>query len=515
MNKKSKTKAKRPRSVRKKRAVWYVVVGIIFVLAVTLYVLCHWFLETFHVGLNELFYTLASPLKGVGIGIATQLLRECLPPILICAGIYVLLVLIDSLRWATLRITGSIWGRSVTLDIRKAFRRIVAILLLAALPLSLYYIDTSVGLVDYLKERSNATRIYEDYYVDPLSVDISAEGETQNLLYIYLESMETTYASVSDGGYQEINFIPNLTALAQEHISFSNTALLGGLHSAKGSGWTMGALLASTSGVPFAFPVHGNAMGEREFFASGLTTLGDILDQRGYTQEFLCGSDSDYAGRRTYFEQHGNYEMFDLYTAREQGYISENYSVWWGYEDEYLFEIAKDELLRLADGDSPFNLTMLTADPHHEGGYVCSLCEDTYEEQLQNVLICADSQLAAFIEWLQQQDFYENTTVVITGDHPRMDTILVDGVSYYDRTIYNCFLNAAAAVEGETTNRECSTLDLFPTVLAAMGFQIEGNRLGLGTNLFSAEQTLPELLGYENVNAELGRYSSYYLKNFS
>ena len=28
-------------------------------------------------------------------------------------------------------------------------------------------------------------------------------------------------------------------------------------------------------------------------------------------------------------------------------------------------------------------------------------------------------------------------------------------------------------------------MDLFPSILAAMGYEIEGNRLGLGTNLFS------------------------------
>lgn len=44
------------------------------------------------------------------------------------------------------------------------------------------------------------------------------------------------------------------------------------------------------------------------------------------------------------FQQHGKYEIFDLYTAREEGYIEEEYYTWWG-EDRYLFETAKDELI--------------------------------------------------------------------------------------------------------------------------------------------------------------------------
>jgi phosphoglycerol transferase len=45
-------------------------------------------------------------------------------------------------------------------------------------------------------------------------------GEKKNLVYIYLESMETTYASTDVGGFQDVNFIPNLTNLAFQNISF-------------------------------------------------------------------------------------------------------------------------------------------------------------------------------------------------------------------------------------------------------------------------------------------------------
>ena len=80
--------------------------------------------------------------------------------------------------------------------------------------------------------------------------------------------------------------------------------------------------------------------------------------------------------------------------------------------------------------------------------------------------------------------------------------------------MYNCFINTAAQPEAALTNREFSSMDMFPTILAAMGYQIEGERLGLGTNLFSAEQTLSELLGYESYNQELFKNSRYFEKKF-
>ena len=58
-------------------------------------------------------------------------------------------------------------------------------------------------------------------------------------------------------------------------------------------------------------------------------------------------------------------------------------------------------------------------------------------------------------------------------------------------------------------------MDMFPTTLAAMGFKIKGDRLGLGTNAFSKEKTLAEKMGYDDFNAELEKYSQYYIDKFS
>ena len=55
---------------------------------------------------------------------------------------------------------------------------------------------------------------------------------------------------------------------------------------------------------------------------------------------------------------------------------------------------------------------------------------------------------------------------------------------------------------------------MFPTALAAIGCQIDGNRLGLGTNLFSSLETLAEKYGLEDLNKELAKHSDYYNKNF-
>ena len=51
---------------------------------------------------------------------------------------------------------------------------------------------------------------------------------------------------------------------------------------------------------------------------------------------------------------------------------------------------------------------------------------------------------------------------------------------------------------------------MFPTTLAAMGVEIPGDRLGLGTNLFSAKLTLTETFGYEKLDEEIQKNSDFY-----
>ena len=114
---------------------------------------------------------------------------------------------------------------------------------------------------------------------------------------------------------------------------------------------------------------------------------------------------------------------------------------------------------------------------------------------------------------MQEQDFYENTTIVICGDHLTMDPDYLENIDEdYERGVYNCIINPAPGVVAEKgeTDRAFGTFDMFPTTLAAMGVTIPGNRLALGTNLFSSEDTLTETLGYDFLNKEMQKNSEFY-----
>jgi phosphoglycerol transferase len=227
----------------------------------------------------------------------------------------------------------------------------------------------------------------------------------------------------------------------------------------------------------------------------------------------FIGSDAVFGGRKDYFKSHGDYKIWDYNTAIEKEKIPKDYHVWWGFEDKKLYEFAKEELIDLANQDKPFNFTMLTVDTHHVGGYVCDLCENEYEDQYANVIACADRQVYEFVRWIQSQDFYENTTIIISGDHDSMDPNFFDNIpNDYVRSVFNVIINSPIQPV-QMKNRLFTVFDMYPTTLASLGYKIEGEKLALGTNLFSSEKTLLDIVGKNEIYPELENNSLYYNKH--
>ena len=369
----------------------------------------------------------------------------------------------------------------------------------------------------YLQYIDEDTTLYDDYYVDGRDIQLTFPEKKRNLVYIYLESMEMTYANRESGGAMMENYISELADIALENECFGDGEQLNGAYTLPGATFTMGALVAQTSGVTINENIVSNdtlnAKWESENnYLPGIWAIGDILNEQGYNQEFMIGSDGKFAGRSSYFSGHGNYDIFDYYTAIDKNYIDKDYYEWWGFEDKKLFKYAKNEIQKLSKEDAPFNFTMLTVDTHFTGGYVCDLCEQEYNDQYSNVIACSSAQVAEFLDWLSEQDFYEDTTVVISGDHLTMDSdyISKQGADLFDRRTYVAIVNGNAVNTQSNIQRKYTTVDLFPTTLAAMGVKIEGNRLGLGVNLYSGEKTLYERYGKDYLEVELLKDSKLY-----
>ncbi len=454
-----------------------------------------WYVDVYgSIGFRAILFTLLSPMQGTASGIITDWLLKGLLPTVICTAALCVFLFVDKIK------------------IKKILKNVVCIIICICL---WGYGIAVTGIPPYAIGAVSNTDIYDEHYVSPSEIKITFPKEKQNLIYIFLESMETTYLSESEGGGLKENVIPELYSLAKENTNFSHNDGVGGWQFVTNTSWTSAAMVSQTSGVPLTLPLTNNVPKGDSNFLPNITTINDILHKNGYNQTVMFGSIASYGSRGSYFSQHGVDQIVDYSTAKQEGVIPEDYLVWWGFEDQKLFDYAKTEITDLSQKDEPFCFTMLTADTHHISGYECTSCGDEYDSQYKNVLACSSKQVSEFVEWIKAQPFYENTTVVIIGDHHSMDAKffsdhMTDG---YTRRVYNCFINPKVSAENPK-NRTFTPMDVFPTTLAAIGCEIEGDRLGLGTNLFSDKKTLAEEITLKKLNNELNKNSDYYNKNF-
>ncbi|MFR3413569.1 MAG: LTA synthase family protein [Coprococcus sp.] len=455
--------------------------------------------------IDEIIFHLKVPLDGTNSDVVLDGINACVP--LAVLVLFLSIFLIIGLR-------------------NKHGKCMIALFLVAVIACgsagrAAYEVYDELDVKEYLVSQKKESHFIEQNYVDPRTTKITFPDKKRNLIYIYLESMESTFASKGDGGGLDFNCIPELTTLAEENTNFSDSDKLGGGYPAYGGTWTMAGIFSQTSGIPIKNSEQTDdvnaTLAEQYSFSSQARNLEDILADEGYNQCFMIGSDATFGGRRAYFESHGKgkTEICDYNTAKENGQIPEDYYVWWGYEDQKLFANAQEKLTELSSKDEPFNFTMLTVDTHFEDGYVCEQCQNEFgDNQYANVMACSSRQVDAFVKWIQQQPFYENTTIVISGDHLTMDSDFCNDVSEdYERSVYNVFINLPEGLDTsfeKTHNREFATLDMFPTTLAAMGVTIEGDRLALGVNMFSDEQTLTEQYGRKGLDKELMKKSKFY-----
>lgn len=385
---------------------------------------------------------------------------------------------------------------------------------LTAFVVSLLICGATVHVFPFVKAEFKESDFIQSHYVKPEENILHFPEKKRNLIYIFLESMESTFTDPSAGEMITGCYIPELAALAEKNTNFSHNEGIGGALSYPGTTWTAAAMVTQTAGVPVKVSLQADTYGAGDVFLPGVVSIGQILEEQGYNQVLLLGSNAEFHGREVYFTEHGNYEILDTDALKEAKRLPEDYEAWWGFEDEKLFAYAKEELTRLAEAEEPFNLTMLTADTHFPDGCPCRLCEERYDIPYANVLACSSRQVADFIAWIQEQPFYENTTIVISGDHLTMDGGFMEDIDPdYIRTVYNCVIHAPEKPVREK-NRMFGTMDLFPTTLAALGVKIDGEQLGLGTNLFSDRETLTEQYGYTFLAEELQKQSAFYDSEF-
>lgn len=318
---------------------------------------------------------------------------------------------------------------------------------------------------------------FAQYYSEPTVV--STPKKTLNLVTIYLESMENSF---SDEDVFGENLLADLDEATEDFARYD------GLHEYPEGGWTMAGLVSTQCGIPLKSSLMGlgadpNNVGESASqYLPGAVCLGDVLSEQGYSNTWMGGADTEFAGKDTYLRDHGYSEIQGLKKWTEEGLDPDNTSPW-GLSDHALYENARDTVDELAAKDEPFHLSMITLDTHEPAGLFPG-CAPGDPIAMSSAIKCSMKDTKDFVEYLLDKHG-DDTVIVIMGDHLKGTSGASDFKSemeqFDERTIVLRVWHPDGTAE---FNREDSDqFSMAATSLELLGFGLEGGRAGLGVSL--------------------------------
>jgi len=325
------------------------------------------------------------------------------------------------------------------------------------------------------------------FLIDNGAIDLN----NKNLVYIYLESIERTYLD------EEIfpGLMPNLKAIEARSLSFTN------IHQTVASNWTIAGMVNSQCGIPLLIPGgQGNSMSGAGRFLPKANCVGDVLNDKGYQLHYLGGSNKNFAGKATFYRNHGFQRVEGVWDFSEKIQPSKNmpakfvtkglYRSAWGLYDDTLFEEVKTRFSELSEQSQPFALFALTLDTHAPNGHVSRYCSDVaYRDganPMLNAVHCADKLISRLYQFLTEHPNFENTILVIASDHLAMPNSARDLLERGDRK--NLFLVTGRQIATAAIETRAAPLDIAPTILNLLGADIKG--LGFGRDLFSPDNLM-------------------------
>ena len=266
----------------------------------------------------------------------------------------------------------------------------------------------------------------------------------------------------------------------------------------------MASLTGLLFGLPLSTPTQNQYKSSDNTFLPGAISLLELFEKNDYAIAFVLSGKVEFSGAKNLFTNHApsadirGWEYFESHNIPVRGE--------WGMRDKDLYGQAQGVLEDLGQKEQPFFMIIQTLDTH---SYAISYGDypKPYRDD-RDSFIAADHMALEFLDWLKQQPFYENTTILIQGDHLYMRDKLGTVFLPKHRTIYNTFVNTPQKVL--PTEREATMLDMGVSLLDAIGVKLPKKGFGLGRSIFSPEPTLVEAHGRVGLSERLSGQSEFY-----
>ena len=324
---------------------------------------------------------------------------------------------------------------------------------------------------------------------------VTKPDRPKNVVMLYLESLENTFEKLpaTKTAFGTLKELRDAALHADD------------IHEIEGTRYTIAGIVATQCGVPLIpFGLNHVAFNHRtenslKSFMPKVVCLGDVLANDGYTVSYMNGALLDRYSKRGFLQSHGYERLFGLNSV-DPTTITGRENVF-GLNDALLFEHVSNELDHLSAAQKPFFLSILTVGTHGPDGFLDQNCRRKEHEvyQLSAAIRCTGATVKRFIELLKIRGLSESTLVVVMSDHLAanhrvlFDHNLIKSMSVDKRDRRNLFF--IHGMPPQKISKAGSMIDIYPTVLEALGYEIRERKANLGVSLLSDKKTLVESYG--------------------
>ncbi|MGX8718009.1 MAG: sulfatase-like hydrolase/transferase [Desulfovibrio sp.] len=337
---------------------------------------------------------------------------------------------------------------------------------------SLHY----VHFAEYFRGQTAGADFYaQGAYVPPAPSSVTGSGK-KNLLIIYCESIEETFGRTDVMG--EDLLAPLRPSIEHPDIHIDQMP---------GADFTIGGIVGSQCGIPLKSIsiLSGNLTGwALEHYLPGALCLGDYLERDGYHNVYFNGSSGVFSGLDKFFKNHGYEEFMGKEDWLESGLASPSDLNMWALYDSDIADKAIRRIDQLMAEGMKFSFALSTMDTH-EPGFLSPACSgQEFSKNWFGYIRCSMTQVERILKHIREKGWEDAFVILVMGDHlarmPKVDSI---DLKHVQGRYVLCSLSRPAGLV--PNRREITHFDLFPSLLAALGFSIEGDRLGFGYNVFS------------------------------
>ncbi|MEO3945047.1 LTA synthase family protein [Gorillibacterium sp. CAU 1737] len=331
--------------------------------------------------------------------------------------------------------------------------------------------------------------------IDPTTANtLAGIAKGRNIIVIQLEAFQDILIGKSIDG---IELTPTMNKLAKENVYFNN------FFQQAGQGNTSDAeFLLNTS---LFVPPNGAAA--QTYVGKQLPSLPKLFKKEGYETATFHTNDVEFWNRKELYAALGFDKHYDKTFFQDEDFL------FFGASDPVLYKKTADEMARMQKSGQKFYANVISMSSHHPFNMPAERrliqLPDKYQDTFVGDYITAenyaDHALGQFIDELKANGVWDNSLIVLYGDHMGMPIysltdyekdLLKDYLgreyNYQDMMNIPLIISVPGKLEAKTYGHIGGQVDLLPTIANLSGLPL-GNMVVFGQDILNnRSELLPE-----------------------